>query len=102
MIYAPLDHLMILSVVLFIIGLTGLLIRRNIIMIFLCIEIMFNASGMAFIMGGAKWCQPDGQIMFLFIITVAAAEIAVGLALTLVYYHHFRSLNTRDAINLSG
>jgi NADH-quinone oxidoreductase subunit K len=55
------------------IGLTGLLTRRNLVFSLMCIEIMLNASGLAFVAAGARWGQPDGQVMFLFILAMAAA-----------------------------
>jgi len=73
-----------LAGVLFALGLIGLLVRRNIIFILLSIEIMLNAAGLAFIVAGARWAQPDGQVMFMFILAMAAAEVSVGLALVLV------------------
>jgi NADH-quinone oxidoreductase subunit K len=59
---------------------------------------MLNASGLAFIVAGSRWHQPDGQVMFLFILTMAAAEVAVGLALVLQVYHRFKSLDV-DALS---
>jgi len=62
------------------------------------LEVMLNAAGLAFIVAGARWHQPDGQIMFIFILAVAAAEVAVGLALLLRIYSRFRSLDV-DALS---
>ena len=53
----------------------------------MCIEVMLNASGLAFVVAGARWGQPDGQMMFLFILAMAAAEVSVGLALVLQFQH---------------
>src|SRR5690625_5831913 len=77
----PVEHALLLAVILFSIGLIGLLIRRDIIFMLLCIEIMLNAAGVAFIVAGAIHGQAEGQVMFVFILTMAAAEVAVGLAL---------------------
>ncbi len=66
------------------------------------IEIMLNASGLAFIVAGARWHQPDGQVMFLFILTMAAAEICVGLAVVLRLFHRFGSLDTDQASTMKG
>ena len=74
---------MILAAILFALGLTGLLVRRNIIFILMSIEVMLNAAGLAFVVAGARWGQPDGQIMFIFILAMAAAEVSIGLALVL-------------------
>ena len=69
--------------VLFVLGLAGVIVRRNLLFILLCVEIMLNAAGLAFMVAGARWGQPDGQVMFIFLLTMAAAEVAVGLALIL-------------------
>jgi NADH-quinone oxidoreductase subunit K len=66
------------------------------------IEIMFNAAGLAFIAGGARWGNADGQVMFLLILAVAAAEVAVGLAIVLQLYHRFNTLDTDAARSLRG
>ncbi len=84
--------------ILFLIGLVGLLVRRNIIFMLMSVEIMLNSAGLVFVIAGAHWLQPDGQVMFIFILTVAAAEVSVGLALILQMYHHFRTLDS-DALN---
>ncbi|HSD64354.1 MAG TPA: NADH-quinone oxidoreductase subunit NuoK [Ignavibacteriaceae bacterium] len=84
---------LILTGILFIIGVMGVLIRRNLIFILMSIEIMLNAAGMAFIVGASKWTQPDGQVMFIFILAMAAAEVAVGLALILQVYNKFKTLD---------
>jgi NADH-quinone oxidoreductase subunit K len=62
------------------------------------LEVMLNAAGLAFVAAGARWHQADGQVMFLFILTMAAAEVAVGLALVLRIYHKFKSLDV-DALS---
>lgn len=89
---------MCLAAILFAIGLIGILVRRNIIFVLMSIEVMLNATGLAFIVAGARWQQVDGQIMFLFILAVAAAEVAIGLALVLKIYSYFKTLNI-DAMN---
>lgn len=77
------SHALLLAALLFSLGLAGVLIRRNIIFVLLSIEVMLNAAGLAFIAAGAKWGQPDGQVMFMFILAAAAAEAAVALSLIL-------------------
>jgi NADH-quinone oxidoreductase subunit K len=62
------------------------------------LEVMLNAAGLAFVVAGARWQQADGQIVFLFVLAMAAAEVAIGLALVLQLYHHFKSLDA-DAVN---
>jgi NADH-quinone oxidoreductase subunit K len=98
----PLAHGLIVAAVLFALGLAGVLIRRNIIFMLLSIEIMLNASGLAFVVAGSRWHQPDGQIMFIFILAMAAAEVSVGLALVLQFYHKFRTLDTDAADGMKG
>jgi NADH-quinone oxidoreductase subunit K len=68
------------------------------ILILISLEVMLNAAGLAFIVAGARWHQADGQVMFLFILAVAAAEVAVGLAMVLQIYHRFKTLDV-DAIS---
>jgi NADH-quinone oxidoreductase subunit K len=88
--------------VLFVIGLIGVLVRRNLIFMLMSIEIMLNAAGLAFVAAGARWGAPDGQIMFLFIVAMAAAEVSVGLALVLQFYHRLKTLDTNAAGTLRG
>jgi len=68
----------------------------------MCIEIMLNASGLAFVAAGSRWGQPDGQVMFLFILAMAAAEVSVGLALVLRLHRLYKSVNIDDASTLKG
>ena len=90
----PLEHILVLAGLLFFLGMGGLLAwRANLIMMLVCIEVMLNAAGLAFIVAGARWGQPDGQVMFIFILTMAAAEVSVGLALVLSAYRRTGSLD---------
>lgn len=98
----PLDHVLLLSAFLFIAGLLGLMIRRNIIFILVSLEVMLNASAVAFVAAGARWGQPDGQIIFMLILAVAAAEVAVGLGLVLQIQRRFKSLDMDDANRMRG
>lgn len=98
----PLDHGLALAGALFSLGLVGVLVRRNIIFMLLSIEIMLNAAGLAFIVAGSHWQQPDGQVMFIFILAVAAAEVAVGLALVLRLFHRLKTLDTDAASKMRG
>ncbi len=93
---------LIFAALLFVIGLAGVLVRRNIIFVLLSIEVMLNAAGIAFITAGARWGQPDGQVMFIFILTMAGAEVAVGLALVLKLYHRLRTLDIDAAGKMHG
>ena len=98
----PIQHAMILAVILFALGLAGLLTRRNLIFTLMCIEIMLNASGLAFVTAGSRWGQPDGQIMFLFILAMAAAEVSVGLAFVLLFHKRQAALDIDAASELRG
>jgi NADH-quinone oxidoreductase subunit K len=98
----PLTHTLALASLLFAIGLTGVLVRRNLIFMLMSIEIMLNAAGLAFVAVGAYRGEPDGQVMFLFIVAMAAAEVSVGLALVLQLYHRLKTLNTDAARALRG
>lgn len=84
--------------IIFLIGLIGLLVRRNIIFMLMSIEIMLNSAGLVFIIAGSHWMQADGQVMFIFILAVSAAEVSVALALILQMHHHFKTLDA-DALN---
>jgi NADH-quinone oxidoreductase subunit K len=98
----PTIQVMMLAGVLFALGLVGVMVRRNLIFMLLSLEIMLNATGLAFVAAGRQWGQPDGQIMFLFILAMAAAEVSVGLALVLQLYHRIRSLDADQASTLRG
>jgi NADH-quinone oxidoreductase subunit K len=87
---------------LFALGLIGLLVRRNLIFVLMSLEVMLNAAGLAFVVAGSRWQQPDGQIAFLFILAMAAAEISVGLALVLQLHHHFKSLDADALSEMKG
>jgi NADH-quinone oxidoreductase subunit K len=91
---------LIVAAILFVLGLVGVLTRKNIIFILISIEIMLNASGLAFVAAGSRWGQPDGQVMFLFILSMAAAEVSVGLALILQIYHQHKTLNVDKLMEL--
>lgn len=95
-------HGLLFAGILFALGLIGVLVRRNIIFILLSVEIMLNAAGLAFVVAGSRWGQPDGQVMFIFILTMAAAEVSVGLALVLQLYHQFKSLDVDAASQMRG
>ncbi len=98
----PVEHGFILAGILFSLGLLGVLVRRNLIFMRMCVEIMLNAAGLAFIVAGSRWAQPDGQVMFIFILTLAAAEVSVALALALQFHHRFKTLDMDSADTMSG
>lgn len=98
----PMEHGLIIAAILFGLGLLGVLVRRNIIFMLMSVEIMLNAAGMAFVVAGSKWGQADGQVMFIFILSMAAAEVAVGLALAMQFYHRFKTLDADAARKMRG
>jgi NADH-quinone oxidoreductase subunit K len=93
---------LVLAIILFGLGLIGLLSRRNILYMLLSLEIMLNAAALAFIAGGARWGQVDGEIMFLFILTLAAAEVSVALGIVLQLSHRFRTLDADAFSEMRG
>ena len=94
----PLFHVLILSSLLFVIGFIGGVARKNTLFILMSLEVMLNAVGVAFIGAGSVWQQADGQVMFILILTLAAAEVAVGLALLIRMQKKYRSLDI-DVLN---
>jgi NADH-quinone oxidoreductase subunit K len=95
----PLSHYLIVSAILFAIGTCGVFLRRNLITILLSIEIMLNAVNLTFIAFARQHGSVDGQIIVFFVMTVAAAEAAVGLAIVIGLFRHRESLNP-DAFTL--
>lgn len=98
----PAHHALIVSAILFVIGLVGVMARRNVLFVLMSLEIMMNSAALAFVVGGNMWGKVDGQIMFIFVLTLAAAEAAIGLAILLQFYHRFRSLDVNHASKLKG
>ena len=98
----PMEHVLLVAAVLFLIGFAGVLVRRNVLFLLMSLEIMMNACGLAFIAAGAKWGQPDGQIMFMLILAIAAAEVAVALGLVLQLERRFDTLDVDAASELNG
>ncbi len=92
----PLHSYLILSAILFSIGTIGVLIRRNAIVIFMCVEMMLNAVNLTFIALSKHLGNVDGQIFVFFVMTVAAAEAAVGLALMIAFYKNRESIDVED------
>jgi NADH-quinone oxidoreductase subunit K len=99
---AELNHYLILSAVLFTIGTAGVVLRRNVITVLLSIEVMLNAVNLTFIAFGRFLGSSDGQIIVFFVITVAAAEAAVGLALVIALFRHVETLNPDAFRQLRG
>jgi NADH-quinone oxidoreductase subunit K len=98
----PLAHALGVAGVLFALGLLGVLMRRNLLFVLLSLEVMLNAGGFAFVAAGARHRAPDGQSMVFFILAVAAAELAVGLALVLALFRNTRTIDADRARWLGG
>jgi NADH-quinone oxidoreductase subunit K len=98
----PMEHGLMFAALLFALGLIGVLVRRNLVFMLMSVEVMLNAAGLAFVVAGARWGQVDGQIMFIFILTMAAAEVSVGLALVLQMHHSFKTLDADAVSNMKG
>jgi NADH-quinone oxidoreductase subunit K len=95
----PVTYHLILSGVLFAIGAAGVMFRRNIIIIFMCVELMLNAVNLSFVALSRHWGSMDGQLMVFFVMAVAAAEAAVGLAIVLLVFRGRETVNA-DELNL--
>ena len=95
----PLSHYLALSAILFTLGVIGVVVRRNAIVVFMCIELMLNAVNLSFIAMARSLASLDGQVIVLFVMTVAAAEAAVGLAIIINIYRGRETINL-DEINL--
>lgn len=98
----PVFHVLMLAGILFLLGLAGVLVRRNIMFLLMSLEVMMNAAGLAFIAAGAVWGEPDGQIMFMFILALAAAEVAVALGIVLQISRRFDTLDIDAASDFNG
>jgi NADH-quinone oxidoreductase subunit K len=100
--YIPLSHILILASILFVIGFVGVIVRKNTLYMLMSLEVMLNAVGIAFVGAGSAWQQADGQVMFILILTLAAAEVAVGLALLIQMQRRFKSLDIDLLSKLRG
>ena len=98
----PMEHGLALAAVLFCLGVVGLLVRRNILFMLMSLEVMMNSAALAFVVAGARWVQPDGQIMFIMIISLAAAEAAIALAIVLQLNRRFKTLDIDSASEMRG
>ena len=90
-------HYLILSMLLFVVGAVGFIIKKNVISAFLCIELMLNAVNLSFVAFSSFLNQVHGQIFVFFVMVVAAAEAAVGLAITIVLHRNRNTLSVDDA-----
>ncbi len=97
-----LSHYLILAAALFTLGVMGVFIRRNAIVIFMCIELMMNAANLAFVAFARHMRSLDGQIVVFFVMTVAAAEVAVGLAIIISIFRHHESVDIDQVDLLRG
>lgn len=98
----PMEHGLLVATILFLTGLCGLLIRRNLIFILMSIEVMMNASALAFVVAGSRWGQADGQVMYILVISLAAAEASIGLALLLLLYRRHHTLDVDIVSEMRG
>lgn len=92
----PATYYIALSVILFVIGAVGFLVRRNLIIMFMSIELMLNAANLAFVTFARQQAGMDGQVIVFFVMTVAAAEVAVGLAIIISLFRHRETLNADE------
>jgi NADH-quinone oxidoreductase subunit K len=89
----PANKALILAAILFTLGVKGVIVRRNLLFVLMSIEIMFNAAGLAFVAGAARHGQLEGQIFYMLILPVAAAEASIGLALAVLLTKRYRTLD---------
>ena len=97
-----LAHHLLLAGLLFALGLTGVLVRRNLLVVTMCLELMLAAATLALVAFSRFNRTMDGAVFVFFIITVAAAEVAVGLALIITIYRHFKTANVDKVEDLKG
>jgi NADH-quinone oxidoreductase subunit K len=97
---APLAWYLVLSAVLFAIGVVGVLVRRNLIVIFMCVELMLNAVNLTFVALARAQGVMDGQVIVFFVMAVAAAEAAVGLAIMLQLFRARETINADEVMTL--
>lgn len=98
----PVEYFVVLSAVLFIMGVLGVLVRRNAIMIFMSVELMLNAANLALVAFARQWANMTGQLAVFFVITVAAAEVAVGLALIVAIFKSKKSIDIDELHQMEG
>lgn len=98
----PVSYYLALSAVMFVIGIVGVLLRRNALVIFMSLELMFNAGNLAFVTFARMFGGLEGQIVVFFVMTVAAAEVAIGLALMVEIFRSKRSIDMDELNKLKG
>ncbi len=97
-----LEYYLVLSALLFTIGVIGVLVRRNAIIIFMCIELMLNAANLAFVAISRNLGETTGQVFVFFVMAVAAAEVAIGLAIIVSVFKHRQTINVDEINSLKG
>lgn len=98
----PLSYFLILSIILFVLGATAFFIKKDLITMFMAVEVMLNAANLAFITLAKAANSLDGQVIVFFIITVAAAEAAVGLAIILLIFRQKKTIKSEDMTLMKG
>jgi NADH-quinone oxidoreductase subunit K len=98
----PIEYYVILSAVLFILGVLGVLVRRNAIMIFMSVELMLNSANLALVAFARQWGNVGGQLIVFFVITIAAAEVAIGLALIVAIFKTKKSIDVDELNSMQG
>ncbi len=101
-VFVPTDLYVMLSAVMFVMGAMGVLLRRNAIIIFMSVELMLNSANLALVAFARQWGQVDGQVFVFFVMTVAAAEVAVGLALIVAIFRARKSINIDEMHEMKG
>ena len=96
----PVQHYLAVATALFCVGAVGVLVRRNVITMFMCIELMLNAANLTFVAFSRSQGNLDGQVIVFFVMAVAAAEAAVGLAIIIALYRNRETLNIDDASSM--
>ena len=96
------EHGLVVAGVLFCLGLTGLMVRRNLLFMLMSIEIMMNAAALAFVVAGSRWAQAAGQVMYILVISLAAAEASIGLALLMMLYRRHHTLDVDTVSEMRG
>ncbi len=98
----PIEHLLVVATIIFILGLSCVVVRRSLIMMFIGAEIMLNAVGLVLVGASAFWQQIDGQIMVLFLMAIASTEIGIALALVIFVQRRKHSVDIRDFNEMRG
>ena len=98
----PFSHIMILSGIIFALGVLCVSVRRNILMVLIGVEVMLNGAGLAFVAGSMRWGGADGQVFVLFLATMAASEVSIALAMVVYLHKRKRTVNIEDYNEMKG